>query len=72
MQNIIFLKNTDPKNQIILFLSCRLTDPISFAVLLVDQKINLVSPFIKRLDYKYLYIKNHFIFSEVSVINGYL
>ena len=41
MQNIIFKKKTDPKNQIILSLFCLPTDPM---VLLVDQKINLVSP----------------------------
>ena len=43
MQNIFFSKkkNTDPKNQIFLF--CRPTDPIFFAVLPLDQKINLVS-----------------------------
>ena len=39
-----FLKNTDPMNQIILFLFCRPTGPIFFAVLPVDQKINLISP----------------------------
>ena len=38
-----FLKNTDPKNQI-LFLFCRPTDPSFFDVLPVYQKINLVSP----------------------------
>ena len=45
MQNIMFKKNTDPKKQIILFLFCRPTDPIFLAVLPVDQKINLVSPY---------------------------
>ena len=38
-------KNTAPKNQIILFSFCRTTDPIFFAALPVDQKINLVSPY---------------------------
>ena len=33
-----FLKNTDPKNQIILSLFCRPIDPVFFAVLPVDQK----------------------------------
>ena len=42
MQNIIFKKNTDPGNQIIIFLFSRPT--LFFAVLSVDQKINLVSP----------------------------
>ena len=41
---ILFLKNTDPKNQIKLFLFCRPSDPIFFAVLPVDQKINLILP----------------------------
>ena len=41
----MFKENTDPKNQIILFLFCRPTDPIFLAVLPVDQKINLVSPY---------------------------
>ena len=36
MQNIIFLKNTNPKNQIKRFLFCRPTDPEFFAVLPVD------------------------------------
>ena len=45
MQNIMFKENTDPKNQITLFLFCRPTDPIFLAVLPVDQKINLVSPY---------------------------
>ena len=39
-----FLKNTDPKNQIILFLFCWPTDPIVCGALPVDQKFNLVSP----------------------------
>ena len=30
--------NTDPKNQVILFLFYRMFDPIFLAVLLVDQK----------------------------------
>ena len=38
-----FLKNTNPKNQIILFLFCQPTDPIFFAVLPVDQKFDLAS-----------------------------
>ena len=42
--NIIFLKNIDPKNQIISFLFWRPTEPDFFAVLPVDQKINFVSP----------------------------
>ena len=41
---ILFFKNTDPKNQIRLFSFCQPIDPIFFAVLPVDQKINLVSP----------------------------
>ena len=45
MQNIIFSKNTDSKNQIILFLFGRPTDPIFCAALPVDQKINLVLPY---------------------------
>ena len=44
MQNNIFLKNTDPKNQIVLFLFCRPIDLIFFAVFPVYQKNNLVSP----------------------------
>ena len=39
-----FLKNADPKNQIILFLFCWPTVPIFFAALPVDQKISWVSP----------------------------
>ena len=35
---IIFLKNTDVKNQIILFLFCRPIDPIFYAVFHVVQK----------------------------------
>ena len=42
--NNIFLKNIDPKNQIISFLFWRPTEPDFFAVLPVDQKINFVSP----------------------------
>ena len=37
-------EDTDPKNQIILFLSCRPTDHVFFVVLPVDQEIDLVSP----------------------------
>ena len=49
MEIIIFNKNTDPKNQISLFLFCRPTGRpyfffFFFAVLPVDQKINLVLP----------------------------
>ena len=44
MQNIIFLKNTDPKNQIVLFLFCQPIDLIFFVVFPVYQKNNLVSP----------------------------
>ena len=47
MEIIIFNKNTDPKNQISLFLFCRPTlffFIFFFAVLPVDQKINLVLP----------------------------
>ena len=51
MQKLL-LKNIDPKNQIILFLFFRPTNPILFAVLPVDQKINLVSPY----KYTYTYI----------------
>ena len=36
-----FLKNIDFKNQMILFLFCRSTDPIFFAVLPVDQIASL-------------------------------
>ena len=39
-----FQRNTDTKNEKKLFLLCRPTGPIFFAVLLVDQKINLVLP----------------------------
>ena len=45
-----FLKNTDPKNQIILFSFCRPTDLLYIAVLPVDQNTNLVSP--KEIHYK--------------------
>ena len=45
MQNIILQKNADPKNQIILFLFCRPTDPIYLLSLPVDQKMNLVLPY---------------------------
>ena len=38
-----FYKNIDPKNQVILFSLRQTTNPIFFAVLPVDQKINLVS-----------------------------
>ena len=44
MQNNIFLKNTDPKNQIVLFLFCRPIDLIFFDFFPVYQKNNLVSP----------------------------
>ena len=48
-----FNKNTDPENQTILLLFCRPTDPIVFAfffaVLLVEQKIILVSPYFENL-----------------------
>ena len=40
----IFFKKCVSKNQIILFSFCWPTNPIFFAVLSVDQKINLVSP----------------------------
>ena len=43
---ILFL-NTDPKNQMILFLFCWPPDPIFFAVLPIDQKVNLVLPYVK-------------------------
>ena len=43
MQNIVFLKNTDPKNQVILFF-CFANQPYFSAVLPIDQKINLVFP----------------------------
>ena len=46
-----FLKNTDPKNQIILFLFCQPTDPIFFAVWSVGQKIDLVSPYNHKSSY---------------------
>ena len=40
VKNIIFQKNTDHQNQIILFLFCRPTDPtFFFAALPLDQKI---------------------------------
>ena len=39
-----FLKNNNPKNQIISFSFCRPTDPIFFPVMPVYQKINLVLP----------------------------
>ena len=59
MQNVIFKKyqNTDSKNKKILFLFFRPTDLLFiylfiyfFAVLSVDQKINVVSP--KHNDYR--------------------
>ena len=37
MQNNILLKNTDPKNQIMLFLFCRPIDPTFVAVFPVDE-----------------------------------
>ena len=48
LSKILFLKNTDPKNQIVIFILP--TDrTYFFKVLPVDQKINLVSRYISKV-----------------------
>ena len=51
---LVFKKNTDPKNHIILFLFCRHTDPVYFAALRVDQKINFASPYVYLQTFDFL------------------
>ena len=67
MQDIIFLKNTDPKNEIILFLFCRLTDPNFFSVFPVDQKNNLILPNWKIIQKVYMLQGHIFLEGKLAV-----
>ena len=52
---LVFKKNADPKNHIILFSFCRHTDPVYFAALRVDQKINFLSPCVYLQTFDFLH-----------------